>query len=197
MPRLIAGVDSSFFKIKEEEFALTVIVVLSFPELEMVEKKHLTNKVNFPYIPGLLSFREGPPFLKTWKRLNCEPEVVLFDGQGIAHPRGLGLASHMGLFINRPTIGVAKSRLYGEENSLPEKKGDWRPIMHPESGSSIGAVLCTKEDSKPLYISPGYLVTLEDSIKLTMACVTKYRIPEPTRIAHLLSQKLKPEKIPE
>lgn len=193
MPRLIAGVDSSFFSVDDKEYILTVIVVLSFPDLEYVEKKYLTNRVTFPYIPGLLTFREGPSFIKTWKRLHSEPEVVFFDGQGTAHPRGLGLASHMGLFLERPTIGVAKSRLYGEADGIPEKLGEWFPLRNPEK-DVIGSVLCTKKETKPLYISPGHLITLEDTMRLVMSCLNGFKIPEPTRQAHILSQKIKREK---
>lgn len=193
-PRLIAGVDSSFITIGEEEFIITVIAVLSFPELELIEKKFLTNKVIFPYIPNFLSFREGPSFMKTWKRLNHEPEVVMFDGQGIAHPRLLGLAAHLGLWIDRPTIGVAKSRLFGIEENTPEKKGEWHPLLHPEDHRVIGAVLCTKEGCAPLYVSQGNYITLEDSIRMVLSSTTKHRLPEPTRVAHLLTQKIKKEK---
>ena len=193
MPRLIAGVDSSFFSVDDKEYILTVIVVLSFPDLEYVEKKYLTNRVTFPYIPGLLTFREGPSFIKTWKRLHSEPEVVFFDGQGTAHPRGLGLASHMGLFLERPTIGVAKSKLYGEADGMPEKLGEWFALRNPEK-NVIGSVLCTKKETKPLYISPGHLITLEDTMRLVMSCLNGFKIPEPTRQAHILSQKIKREK---
>ncbi|HPF17199.1 MAG TPA: endonuclease V [Thermotogota bacterium] len=193
MPRLIAGVDSSFFTVEDKEYILTVIVVLSFPDLEYVEKKYLTNRVTFPYIPGLLTFREGPSFIKTWKRLHSEPEVVFFDGQGTAHPRGLGLASHMGLFLERPTIGVAKSKLYGEADGMPEKLGEWFALRNPEK-NVIGSVLCTKKETKPLYISPGHLITLEDTMRLVMSCLNGFKIPEPTRQAHILSQKIKREK---
>lgn len=193
MPRLIAGVDSSFFTLDEKEYILTVIVVLSFPDLEYVEKKYLTNRVNFPYISGLLTFREGPSFIKTWKRLHNEPEVVFFDGQGTAHPRGLGLASHMGLFLERPTIGVAKSRLYGTPDGTPKKIGEWFPLRNPEK-EVIGSVICTRKETKPLYISPGHLITLEDTMRLVMSCLNGYKIPEPTRQAHILSQRIKREK---
>jgi deoxyribonuclease V len=193
MPRLIAGVDSSFFTVDGNEYILTVIVVLSFPDLEYVEKKYLTNRVNFPYIPGLLTFREGPSFVKTWKRLHSEPEVVFFDGQGTAHPRGLGLASHMGLFLERPTIGVAKSRLYGTPDDIPKKLGEWFPLRNPDK-EIIGSVICTKKDTKPLYISPGHLITLEDTMRLVMSCLNGYKIPEPTRQAHILTQRIKREK---
>ena len=196
MPRLIAGVDSSFFTIDEKEYILTVIVVLSFPDLEYVEKKYLTNRVNFPYISGLLTFREGPSFIKTWKRLHSEPEVVFFDGQGTAHPRGLGLAAHMGLFLERPTIGVAKSRLYGNPDGIPKKLGEWFPMRNPEK-EVIGSVICTKKETKPLYISPGHLITLEDTMRLVMSCLNGYKIPEPTRQAHILTQKIKREKLAE
>jgi len=193
MPRLIAGVDSSFFTVDEKEYILTVIVVLSFPDLEYVEKKYLTNRVNFPYISGLLTFREGPSFIKTWKRLHSEPEVVFFDGQGTAHPRGLGMASHMGLFLERPTIGVAKSRLYGNTDGSPKKQGEWFPLRNPEK-EIIGSVICTKKETKPLYISAGHLITLEDTMRLVMSCLNGYKIPEPTRQAHILSQRIKREK---
>jgi len=194
LPRLIAGVDSAFIRDGEEEYIITVIVVLSFPELEMVEKKFLTNKVSFPYVPTLLTFREGPSFIKTWKRLNHEPEIVFFDGQGIAHPRQLGMAAHLGLWIDRPTIGVAKSKLFGIEEQTPVKKGEWHPLLHPEDRHVIGATVCTKETSAPLYISQGNYITLEDSIRLVLSCVNKQRLPEPTRLAHLLTEKVKKEK---
>jgi len=193
MPRLIAGVDSSFVKIKEKEHIITVIVVLTFPDLEFVEKKYLTNRVHFPYISGLLSFREGPSFIKTWKRLHSEPEVVFFDGQGTAHPRGLGFASHMGLFLNRPTIGVAKSRLYGKEDNTPRKVGEWHPVRDPDE-NIIGGILLSREKTAPLYISPGHLITLEDSMRLVLSCLGKYKLPEPTRLAHKLTQDIKKEK---
>jgi len=195
LPRLIAGVDLSYTKKDGQEHALAVIAVLSFPDFELVEKKFLTTKVAFPYIPGLLSFREAPPILKVWKRLNHEPEVVFFDGHGIAHPRGLGLASHMGLWINRPTIGVAKKRLYGTVAHAPAKQGDQEPILHPESGVPIGVVLQPKEGFNPLYVSVGNLITLEDAAHLTQLCIlSRYRLPEPTRVAHYLSQKIKSER---
>ncbi|MEA1885429.1 MAG: endonuclease V [Thermotogota bacterium] len=193
MPRLIAGVDSSFFTVNDKEYILTVIVVLSFPDLEYVEKKYLTNRVHFPYISGLLTFREGPSFVKTWKRLHSEPEVVFFDGQGTAHPRGLGLASHMGLFLERPTIGVAKSRLYGTPDDMPKKMGEWFPLRNPNK-EVIGSVICTRKETKPLYISPGHLITLEDTMRLVMSCLNGYKIPEPTRQAHILTQRIKREK---
>ncbi len=185
--------DSSFVKIKEKEHIITVIVVLTFPDLEFVEKKYLTNRVHFPYISGLLSFREGPSFIKTWKRLHSEPEVVFFDGQGTAHPRGLGFASHMGLFLNRPTIGVAKSRLYGKEDNTPKKVGEWHPVRDPDE-NIIGGILLSREKTAPLYISPGHLITLEDSMRLVLSCLGKYKLPEPTRLAHKLTQDIKKEK---
>lgn len=195
LPRQIAGVDLSYTKKDDQEYALAVIAVLSFPDFELIEKKFLTSKVVFPYVPGLLSFREAPPILKVWKRLNHEPEVVFFDGHGIAHPRGLGLASHMGLWINRPTIGVAKKKLYGDIPQLPQKQGDFEPILDPESQQSIGAVLQPKESFNPLFVSVGNLITLEDAIHLTQLCMLpRFRLPEPTRIAHSLSQKIKSER---
>ncbi len=196
MPRLIAGVDSSFYTKDDKEYIMTVITVLSFPDLEYVEKKYLSNRVTFPYIPGLLAFREAPSFIKTWKRLHSEPEVVFFDGQGTAHPRGLGLASHMGLFLERPTVGVAKNKLYGKPDGIPTKVGEWFALRNPAE-EIVGGVICTKKDTKPLYISPGHLITLEDTMRLVMSCLNGFKIPEPTRQAHIISQKIKREKLSE
>jgi len=137
----------------------------------------------FPYIPGLLSFREGPAVLLAWSKLQNKPELLMFDGQGIAHPRGIGIASQMGLWLERPTIGVAKSRLYGRHEEVGPRRGD-RADLLDKSGNLIGTVLRTRDKSNPLYISPGHLMDVEHAIQFVLDCCTGYRLPEPTRWAH-------------
>jgi deoxyribonuclease V len=159
-------------------------VVFSFPELLKIEEKWIQDKVRFPYIPGLLSFREIPVLLEALKRLKTDPELIICDGQGIAHPRGLGLASHLGLFVDRATIGCAKSRLVGEFSGVKEEKGSYAPLWYKEQ--MVGAVVRTRRGVKPLFISPGNRITLDESVKIVLACCGKYRVPEPTRQAHLL-----------
>jgi deoxyribonuclease V len=139
----------------------------------------------FPYIPGLLAFREGPAVLAAWEKVQHKPDVVMFDGQGIAHPRGIGIAAQMGLWIERPTIGVAKSRLYGRHDPVGPRRGD-RVVLHDEHDPTrmIGAVLRTREGTNPLYISPGHLIDVTHAVDLVLRCVTHFRLPEPTRWAH-------------
>jgi deoxyribonuclease V len=139
----------------------------------------------FPYVPGLLSFREVPAVLAALAQLKTEPDVILCDGQGIAHPRRLGIASHLGLLCDRPTVGVAKSRLVGTHAEVPSDKGTWVPLM--DRGEQIGAVLRNRANTKPLYISPGHYTTLETAIDLVLRCTTKYRLPETTRYADRLA----------
>jgi deoxyribonuclease V len=159
-------------------------VVFSFPELLKIEEKWIQDKVRFPYIPGLLSFREIPVLLEALKRLKTDPELIICDGQGIAHPRGLGLASHLGLLVDRATIGCAKSRLVGEFSEVKEEKGSYAPLWYKEQ--MVGAVVRTRRGVKPLFISPGNRITLDESVKIVLECCGKYRVPEPTRQAHLL-----------
>jgi deoxyribonuclease V len=159
-------------------------VVFSFPGLSRIEEKWIQDKVNFPYIPGLLSFRELPVLLKALKRLKTDPELILCDGQGIAHPRGLGLASHLGLLVDRATIGCAKSRLVGAFSEVGHQRGSYAPLWYKEQ--MVGAVLRTRQGVNPLFISPGNRITLDESVKIVLECCRKYRIPEPTRQAHLL-----------
>ena len=175
----IGGVDVSI----QGEFTRAAIVVLRYPELTPIEAAVEDAPLVFPYIPGLLAFREGPAILAAWSNLQNKPDLLMFDGQGIAHPRGVGIASHMGLWLERPTIGVAKSRLYGLHAEVGLRRGD-RAELIDKNGSVIGAVVRTREKTKPLYLSPGHLMDVEHAVEFVMACCTGYRLPEPTRWAH-------------
>jgi len=139
----------------------------------------------FPYVPGLLSFREGPGVLAAIARLTTPPDLILYDGQGIAHPRRLGIASHLGVLLDIPGIGVAKSRLIGQHATPGEEKGDWAPLL--DKGERIGAVLRSRRGCLPLYVSTGHRVSLETAIALVLACTPRYRLPETTRQAHRLA----------
>ena len=175
----VAGVDISI----QTEMARAAIVVLRYPELTPVEAVLSDAPLVFPYIPGLLSFREGPAVLAAWAKLQNKPDVLMFDGQGIAHPRGVGIAAQMGLWLERPTIGVAKSRLYGLHAEVGPERGA-RADLLDKNTNVIGAVLRTREKTKPLYVSPGHLMDVEHAVSFVMACCTAYRLPETTRWAH-------------
>jgi len=165
--------------------ARAAIVVLRFPELTPIESVTANTAVTFPYIPGLLAFREGPAVLAAWEQLQTKPNLILFDGQGIAHPRGVGIASHIGLWLERPTIGVAKSRLYGRHAEPGPHRGDTAELYDQRDRNRIiGAVIRSKDNVNPLYISPGHLMDVPHAIKFVLQCVTRYRLPEPTRWAH-------------
>ena len=156
---------------------------------ETVETTHAIQKLSFPYIPGLLSFRESPACIEAVEKLKLEPDVFIIDGQGIAHPRRLGLAAHLGLFFDKPTIGCAKSRLTGQfEEPLPEK-GAYSLLK--DKDEVIGAVVRTRTNVKPVFVSVGNRCLLKDAVKVTLACTTKYRLPEPTRLAHKVVSRLK------
>lgn len=156
---------------------------------ELVETASATMDVTFPYIPGLLSFREAPVCLAAIEKLEHQPDVFMIDGQGIAHPRRLGLAAHLGLFLDKPTIGCAKSRLTGTFAEPALEKGAHEPLY--DGDEIIGAVVRTRTNVKPLFISVGHRCTLDDAIDLTLACAIKYRLPEPTRLAHNTVSRLK------
>ncbi|MBN2270071.1 MAG: endonuclease V [Sedimentisphaerales bacterium] len=175
-----------------------------FGDFEIIETASAVQKVTFPYIPGLLSFREAPVCIAAVEKLAEQPDVFIIDGQGIAHPRRLGLAAHLGLFFNKPTIGCAKSRLIGKFDEPPREKGRYSLLtdspgtkrranreQQPASNEIIGAVLRTRANVKPVFVSVGHKCLLEDAIRITLACATKYRLPEPTRLAHQLVNKLK------
>ena len=171
------------------------VVVLEYPELRVVETKVARGKLELPYIPGLLSFRESPLTLAACHELATTPDLILVDGQGIAHPRRLGLASHLGLFLNTPTIGCAKSILCGNHEVLGDEPGSYAEIL--DRGEIIGAALRTKLRVRPVYVSIGHKVDLNTAIYWVMNCCRGYRLPEPTRLAHLAAGgNLKPERDP-
>lgn len=181
--RYVAGVDVSYRRGGVEFFA--AVVVLQFSDMKVVEQATASARVTFPYIPGLLSFRELPVVLQAFKKLQTIPDVVLVDGQGVAHPRHLGLASHLGLWLDRPTVGCAKSRLCGEHDPPGRHRGDRVPLVF--ENAAVGTVLTTRSGIKPLYVSPGHLLDVPDSAELVMHCLGRYRLPEPTRLAHHLA----------
>ena len=186
-PRLVGGLDCALSK--DKRFIYAVAVVFSFPELELLETASAQLPLVFPYVPGLLSFREAPVCLKAAAKLTHTPDLWLIDGQGIAHPRRLGLASHLGLFLNTPTIGCAKSRLTGTYDEPAPEKGSYEWLY--DKDETIGAVVRTRTNVKPLFISPGHLCDFDNAIEYALACTTKYRLPEPTRCAHQTVGKLK------
>ncbi len=179
--RMVAGVDIS--APNAAGLARAAVVVLSYPELTLVERRVITKEVTFPYVPGLLSFRESPLILAACEELKVTPDLILVDGQGLAHPRRLGLASHLGLLWDKPTIGCAKSRLCGEHKMVSPEPGSYSDLV--DHGEVIGAVLRTKLGTSPLYISIGHKVDLESAIIWVLRCCRNQRLPEPTRLAHL------------
>ncbi len=179
----VAGVDVGF----EDNGRTTraAVAVLAYPSLQLETATLARTPTRFPYVPGLLSFREAPAVLEAMEQLDVPPDLLLCDGQGIAHPRRLGIASHLGLLLDIPSIGVAKSRLIGTHGEVPNQRGAWVPLKH--GSETIGAVLRTRQGVKPLFISPGHRIGLESAIAWVMACVTRYRLPETTRWAHRLA----------
>lgn len=175
----IGGVDVSI----QEGLTRAAIVVLRYPELTPFEAVIAEAPLVFPYIPGLLAFREGPAVLAAWSQLQNKPDLLMFDGQGIAHPRGIGIASHMGLWLERPTIGVAKSRLYGIHTGVGPERGDRADLLDKQA-NRIGTVLRTRAKTNVLYVSPGHFMDVENATRFVLNCVTSYRLPEPTRWAH-------------
>lgn len=185
----IAGADISFNKFSPVVYA--GLVVMRLPSLEVVEEVGVVSETRFPYVPGLLSFREAPSVLEAWSKLKTEPDAVMFDGQGIAHPRRVGIASHVGLILNRPTLGCAKSVLVGKYEEPALERGAWTELVDPKNGETVGAALRTKTRTQPIFVSPGHLIDLESAIRLTLAADGGYRQPEPTRRAHLLVNALR------
>ncbi|MBN1862603.1 MAG: deoxyribonuclease V [Dehalococcoidales bacterium] len=180
-PRFIAGVDISVGR--GVALATGAVVVLSYPELKVVEVRLSRSRLRLPYIPGLLSFREAPLILDACWSLERVPDLILVDGQGISHPRRLGLASHLGLFLDTPTIGCAKSRLCGQHEALAAEAGSRVEVV--DEGETIGVALRTKTGVKPVYVSIGHRLSLESAVGWVLKCCRGYRLPEPTRLAHL------------
>jgi len=184
--RLVAGVDMAINE--ETNMARAAVVLLSYPEIEVIERHVYEEPVRMPYIPGLLSFREVPAILGAFARLHQQPDLVMVDGQGIAHPRYLGIASHLGLWLDLPTIGCAKSILRGkyDEKALSEEAGAWVPLIFKDE--TVGAALRTRARVKPMIISTGHRISLVTSLRYVLACCKGYRLPEPTRQADKLSK---------
>ena len=180
--RTVAGLDVSV----RGDRVRAAVVVLELPTLAVVEQAIHEDDVAFPYVPGLLSFREVPAVLPALEQLGTLPDVLMLDAQGRAHPRRMGLACHLGLLLDRPSLGVAKTRLVGRHAEPADEKGAWVPLEH--KGEEIGRVVRTRERVKPVFVSVGHRMALADAVALTMRCTTRYKIPEPTRLAHRLSK---------
>lgn len=177
--RLIAGADIALDPKTGTGYA--GVIVYRFDDLSEVERAGAEGRLTFPYVPGLLSFREAPLLLDAISRLESRPDIFVFDGQGIAHMRGFGIATHMGVILDTPSIGCAKSRLVGEYDEPGKRRGDWSPLRY--GGRTVGAVLRTREGVKPVFVSPGHKVTLAQAVRILLACHQGYRIPKPTREA--------------
>lgn len=186
-PAFVGAADAAFSA--GEVFAAATIY--TYPALELVEDTVFIEKVKFPYIPGFLTFREGHALCVALRKLKTHPDVILIDGQGIAHPRGIGIASHIGLLMNMPTIGCAKSKLVGEYDEPNRHKGDWTYLRR--GNMRVGTVLRTRSCVKPLFVSPGHKIDIVSSIEIVKGCISRYRIPEPLRRVHFLSGKFKRE----
>jgi deoxyribonuclease V len=186
-PEFIAGVDAAFF----EDKVIGVACLYKYPEIIPLEDSFALTEVPFPYIPGFLSFREGPVIIEALNSLKIKPQIILFDGQGIAHPKGMGIAAHIGVILDMPSIGCAKSRLVGEYKDPGIKRGMWSFLKY--NNRTVGAVLRTKNNVRPLFVSPGHKIDLRGSIEVVLRCVRKYRIPEPLRMADSLSKKIRKE----
>ena len=178
--RYIAGVDVSTSRWHEEGTA--AVVVLNYPEFELLEEKRVRGRIDFPYVPGLLSFREAPLILEAFEQLTITPDLVLVDGQGIAHPRRFGIAAHLGLFLDVPTIGCAKSRLCGTYEEPGTEAGSSTELL--DEDEVIGEVVRTRKGTKPVYVSVGYKISLQQAVRWVLMCCRGFRLPEPTRLAH-------------
>jgi len=186
-PKLIAGIDCALSG--DQQQIIGCVVVLKLPQLELVEIRHAYRKLAFPYIPGLLSFREAPVCLAAVNKLENTPDMFMIDGAGIAHPRRLGLAAHLGLFFDKPTIGCAKSRLIGTYQEPSALKGSFSDLL--DKDEVIGAVVRTRDNVKPVFVSVGNRCRLNDAVEWSLHCAINYRLPEPTRIADIEVARIK------
>ena len=180
--RLIAGADISYNRGSDTFYA--GIVLLDYQTLQVVMHSLVVTKAPFPYVPGLLSFREIPALLKAWQQLDVLPDITMLDGHGIAHPRRLGIASHFGLWVEKPTIGCAKKLLTGMHES-PPSEAPAKALLYDKK-DTVGYALRSRSKVKPIYVSPGHLTDMDSAVRIALHCVTRYRIPEPTRQAHHL-----------
>ncbi len=179
---LVAGIDNAYVTHEGKTTAYAVIVVFRFPSLDQVEAVYAERPVTFPYVPGLLSFREIPAIMDAWGRLQEKPDLILCDGHGYAHPRRLGLATHVGIVLDRPTIGCAKSRLVGTWDEPERTFGAHTPLMVGDE--HVGAAVRTRPRHKPLFVSPGHMISITTAIRLTLACCRGGFMPVPTATAH-------------
>jgi deoxyribonuclease V len=186
-PKLIAGVDAAF----TENQVFAAGCLYSFPTLSLLDEVCVVSPVSFPYIPGYLSFREGEAIIRAHRLLKAKPDLILVDGQGIAHPRGIGIASHIGVLLDQPTIGCAKSRLVGEFEEPDLKRGAYSPLLFQEK--IVGMVVRTRDNVRPLFISPGHRIDLKNSVEIVLRTTRGFRIPEPLRRADFLSKQVKRE----
>jgi len=177
--RLVAGADLAFDP--ETGMAFAGVIVYSFPGLEEVERRMAQRKLRFPYVPGLLSFREGPVLLEAFARLQAVPDAILIDGHGRAHPRRFGIACHLGVIFDKPAIGCAKSLLVGEHREPGREAGSLTPLLH--HGERVGIVLRTRDDVRPIYVTTGHRISLDSAVKVVRQCLDGFRIPKPTREA--------------
>jgi deoxyribonuclease V len=182
--RTVGGADVSYQK--EGNLLFGAMVVLSFPQMETLDVATACGKISFPYLPGLLTFREGPILINIFQKLRMRPDILIFDGQGIAHPRGIGLATHLGIWFNLPSIGCAKTPLLGKSVIPGPSRGSFELIQ--KDGSEVGVVLRTKNRVRPVFVSPGHRIDLPTSIRLVLESCQGFRIPEPLRRAHQLSR---------
>ena len=183
--RWVAGADVAYATAGDAIFG--AVVVLNFPQLSVAEEIQVKRQIKFPYIPGLLSFREAPVLIEAFAMLQRRPDVILFDGQGIAHPRGFGLASHLGLLLGIPSVGCAKTRLVGDHDPVARSRGSFSWLLL--EGRKVGAVVRTRADVKPVFVSPGDKISLRTAVRLVLTTCGSYRLPEPIRRAHQLSNR--------
>lgn len=190
-PATVAGFDLSF---PAPDTAIAAAVVVDLATLETVEQAVVEHPVSFPYVPGLLSFREAPAVLAAFRTLSARPDVLMLDGQGLAHPRRFGIACHVGVALGLPALGAAKSPLVGRGAVPGANRGDTAPMVHRRE--TVGAAVRTRVGVKPVYVSPGHLITLEDAVELVLRLSPRWRVPEPTRRAHALVTSLRVTGLP-
>ena len=183
--RLVGGVDVAYSK--RDNTAFATVVVMKVPEMEMIERVRAQGEVTFPFVPGLFYFREGPTIFKALSRLKFVPDCFIFDGHGIDHPKGIGMASQMGVMLELPTIGCAKKLLSGSVDQLGNEVGDTSPIMN--GNTEVGRAIRSRENVKPLYVSPGHKMDVETAVKTVIDLLRGYRLPEPLRLAHIMVNK--------
>jgi deoxyribonuclease V len=182
--KIIAGFDLAFSNDK----AFVAGIVMNYKKFDIIEMKIVKTKLSFPYVPTFLTFREGPPILKVYKKLKTKPDIIIINGQGIAHPIRCGIASHVGVLLDLPTIGVAQKKLCGEFGE-PKQVGYYKTIIY--ESKRIGYAYKSKENCKPIFVSPGHKVSLRTSLKIVISCIREYKLPLPLRMAHIYANKMK------